>query len=1454
MAEDYLNERRNELIQQEFEENSSFISAWQAGIGAIGLGAVIFRKRLGSFTQDALTYLGNPNSAGLSRGIDELANIGDNQTVQGLRGLRSFKYNVKKNTLDLGPVDLIDDVRSTIDIMGATDPTVAQTIAKRATEYINREITNKNIYPSFFTKGLQRLTVGDVFNNPTYFKQAIGDEQFKVLKQGHLKGLVELDTVLDRNLYKNKANQLRDLRVSKLTYVDPEGKSSSLFGKLTGGFDFFGQAAVFRSLRGAKAGVAVLGPTNEFAGPRFFVGGNVYGFDKTGTEMLLGTGRKLRQAGDPLDAVTTMRQGTSKIDPKKIALHYEGSSIPGPFKDVLQKIEKTTGVGFSFANRPSLIHRLLINPIKRLNALNKSTGVVYRHEYQMEKQLSKLTDAFIGAEYPELIKKHGIARAVEGGNKAVNIKDLSFFKRLSVVFDTADDFSVVKTASYNAKQQARASKKFAILSNKDLIARVPEGGLTSLNKTLPDDLGRKLGQLQRDTLTKAGDVIRNNKAAYYDVGSSRVVPGLTPLSDLTNYLFYRTNSLASDSLLGIGFAPGKTFAGSAARLGAIPVAYEAARQVGLYADYASEQYLGFSPIKSAAALFANANLMQQSIREATGLQQSFEFLDEAFPGSVNSEGSFAARSILAPLGGLAFGLGRGSVKLGLGIAGGIYGAIGGIRPDQTESELRAEYEGQSKVAVRKSALWGIGYSPLFGGAPKYFDYSWYYKLQNDNEIVSKYGSKEEYFKYNQSVFGIPLPTLSNLGGLRNITNLYRYEDQNYYSRPYLETRSQLESFPIIGPALDAVFGKPVRYRSPDDLPLLSANLVDRGLTPTAAKQLGIPAIAASEVQAESPSDPLDRIQRQADIAAEPLGVYKFAMEYLGVDLGPSGRPRTATSDVATSPGRALYSANLGGLFGQTEFLRRFALSEYSSPYNVSQLYNPLINNMPRFLPGSQSEYEKDRGYFIDFTRGDAYTKIERGDHRLPGAGYFNLNQTRGTPDNLDIVDKFLILADVAPYSAAYREMEKQVQNMNLEPEWRAKVDAAIDQRKQIMGVDNRYPRYENDIININESIKNSAAYVGARKAYDFLTHDILAEIPYLGSKFFPFRDPYEQYRKFYVEGAEYADWNRPYETILRASYTDMALEDPGTAAMKGAVLGGLLSGPMRFFNPLRGLHAGPGAPVFAGVSPINPRTVIGGAAIGTTASSVRIAQGKSEDYVPEYAQRESDAFMYMDAFAYTKARTYEQMALDQGDSGLASQYRQQQTRTLLGANNPMMIRAAMPTSAEKKYFDYFTQNPDAGNFEGMKGYMQYAVGTSLGRDYPNQAESDDMALEVINTAALPSYDFMGWHPSVSANAAKLKMVQHGINGVSDNIHKYGFFNSHENELKNRLPNLNEQQIFYQAPKNYKSMDELIRMNIEGLHEMNFATTPSPYGFSRIANIILDRRPEFLQYSHDYMRS
>ncbi len=1443
-AGNYINEQaRQERENATVSVGSSWLKVMAAGMGSIALGAMLLKTRINTGNN----VLGNIfNFLGLPRGIkiaDVAANTGKSTPKSNSVGIRSVldtTFDINRNHINLGPIDIVDDLRNTTEILGTTRIGEAQAaFTKEVTEYIHREQVNAGNHAGYFTQGLERVTLKNVLEGQDTWSKVLGNEQWQVLDKARKAGIVNENQFLDSGIYFNKNTQeILDFRkrniFSKVVPVEIGGQT--LYRRV-GRLDMFGQAPVFSDLVGANKGVALLNPSDSGA-PRVFIGGKVFGYYENAQgvveQQLLATNRAIRRSGGPLEMIHASRQGRAGITlPKR----------EGPIGSVVGFMEKQLGIGPAYATRDNLIDRFIINPIKRYRALASGEAQVYRHEFRREVQTNKAFDAAFGGEIPELMTKSGAAVPVAGGGKTVPFSDLSAIQRIAVFFDLAEDISVVKTSSINNVAAGLRSG----LDRSDIIAPRRQGAAFIKGNTISSKSQFKnLTDIDRTTVTEAGSKSETFKYAYYDVPgttirgrTSGIVQGL---KDFIPYSFYRLNNLFSESLLGFGMKPDHRLLPLMARTAMIPVAYEAGRQLVNYADYLTEKFTSISPIKVLGSVYAGLRVGQQKVRELTGIRAISSAAETYFPGSVNSDGATIARSVVAPLGVASAFLKKSNFFGAVLGAAATYFAIGGPDPTQTASDLMSEYAGEKKVPVRKGRLWGLGYLPFFGGKPERYDYSWYAKLTSDYKMKSMYGSEQEYWSYHANVFGIPLPTPSNLFGLLNILNPYRLENRNYNERPYMQTGSNLGSFPIFGPLLEATIGqlmKPTVYRQSDKLPLLEASLAQKGLTPSHARMLGISSMNATAYEAENPNTPLNRLARLANVATEPVGIYKFVMEFFGVKLKPDIGTEVATSAMMGDIGRGFYDANVGGLLGQTEMLRRFIMSDYSSDYRRASAINTIENMMPRWLPGSYSESKSDQSYFIDFTTGDPFVKIEDGEARLPGPGYEALNKLySGKSGEYSDVDKFLILADVAPYSNAYKKYEKRVLGMELDEEWKAKVEEAITQRKEVIGVDTRYKRYEEDIVAMNMNTFAKALYAPIRKAYDFLTHDVLAEIPYAGSKLFPFRSPYEQYRKMYVEGSEYASWNTPYEDIVRPAFYDTALEDPITAAGKGAALGFLVSGPMRWFSPFKLMGGQAGGPSLLGM-PFNQQAVGMGALLGAGISTSRIVAGYDQNMIPSHIEQETEAINYMDNISYIKGRMIEAAG---GGSRFAD-------KTLMGAKTVISYRASMPRSADRRYFDYLLSIKEQGltqeMIEGTPSYMSKGISMVMNDSFPTRQESDYAATQFVNTNVIPDSNWMGWNPEVSPAATKLKFIKDGINGVSENIHRFGFYESHEIDLNTRLRQFSEQETNYVQSPMYSDFDSFIQSHNTQVSGGKYRVRrfSTPFGARRELDVSHDREKE-----------
>ena len=117
--------------------------------------------------------------------------------------------------------------------------------------------------------------------------------------------------------------------------------------------------------------------------------------------------------------------------------------------------------------------------------------------------------------------------------------------------------------------------------------------------------------------------------------------------------------------------------------------------------------------------------------------------------------------------------------------------------------------------------------------------------------------------------------------------------------------------------------------------------------------------------------------------------------------------------------RRFWDSGIGGVGGeQMEIVRRF-LPEYSRRRRV----NPLMNKMAEDHPWMPEK----------FMVGDPFSSLPMGEARLPGEGYEAINQLHPdqfASDGYGAIDRYKILADIAPNSAEYKYWKQIVKMMN----------------------------------------------------------------------------------------------------------------------------------------------------------------------------------------------------------------------------------------------------------------------------------------------------------------------------------------------------------------------------------------------------------------------------------------
>lgn len=158
---------------------------------------------------------------------------------------------------------------------------------------------------------------------------------------------------------------------------------------------------------------------------------------------------------------------------------------------------------------------------------------------------------------------------------------------------------------------------------------------------------------------------------------------------------------------------------------------------------------------------------------------------------------------------------------------------------------------------------------------------------------------------------------------------------------------------------------------------------------------------------------LDELQTTARLLT---GIYGYGVSSI---FGRDESKFIANAGDIDSFTRSFWDAGIGGVGGEgAEIARRF-LPEFSRRRRV----NPLLNTMAEEHPWLPEK----------FMTGDSFSKIINGEARLPGVGYEAINTLHPdqfASDGYGAIDRYKILADIAPNSTEYKFWKQIVKMMN----------------------------------------------------------------------------------------------------------------------------------------------------------------------------------------------------------------------------------------------------------------------------------------------------------------------------------------------------------------------------------------------------------------------------------------
>jgi len=1233
---------------------------------------------------------------------------------------------------------------------------------------------------------LRHVTVGDVMENANLQRQ-IGERQFRTLSEASELGLINERTVLHRNrnvrgLYTTPegfiqdtrwataGNALRGLYTATRNFSVAGFRPVELFAGMGKAFtqgEFFGELGVGTVIgRGRKI--------TAQDGISFAMGGNIYrqqrgGFQHAGSGFKLFSSKEGQSAGlmESFQAI----MGMHPLQSHRVAQISQAEADAHPVRDFWQQLQDLVGVGPGFKTRPHVAETFVVYPMRRRQAGRMGGGYV---------PYSEAGGALAGRQgvgfgyVSRRDQRRGFFEKVVNQLQGLNESDAvaaradesrGFMDRVARTMgvDSGDELSALY-----GNQQRGAFLSPAGMAEFRRSGTIRGQSLVVQRPTTAASYGTRPARFHTGEVGEAsyGRATGRTTVRNYVVHDGGVLGNVNLVG---TYMTTRLNNLLS-ATLNYGIRPGSGSYGWVGNIAKIYGGYQAIN-MGLdylsYADYLMEEYTGVSPKKWGLKGYIGLRTGLQKAREVTGVTSAADWIEDTMPGSVDSPLSQALR-FAGPMA-ATFLRGRGPGLSGL--AAGTFLGYGDIQ--KSSEDVYDELIGDKDVAYRRGRWWMLGRQPFGGGPVEFYGKSWIARQLSDYQYTdSLYGSKQEYWRHVNKT-----PTPSNLFNLFESPEEY-LSQKHYYTRPY----------PVDADGSPARMSEAIFNELPEE----------RDVIPDAGARLGLQDGGTHHDRRAivGPYGAGGKLGYYADKISELSGIYKFALWDLPGFSNNTDNRRLASPEAMASRSREFYDNSMGGMLGLSEAYRRFLPDE-----KFNKDYNPIPNQMPDWLPGIRSSFEKDRRYYMDFTLGDPYTKVKQGEARLPGEGYERMHRLHsGAHGTYDAMDRFLILADVAPYSQSYQHYKAIVSSWAkagvLDSYWSEKFDTAQKQVKdKLQQHDFTHRRFTGLVTAPEEEMERVEQWNPLRRsvaaAWEVATHDVVSRaavaVPFaggiLGNKLAPTRSPIEAYQKWELYGEDFADWRTPYKSFIRPMAHELTASDPATATFGGAMLGVFGA------NPLSRL-------VFSGV----------GAALAGTASTAR-AVGTGEmtgGYIPSHREEEREAKEYLDKLKYVKYRRLQQIADAQGDRTLAYQYKKMAGRTLTGmdyslpqAHFQAAARAAMG-KRERGYFDAFTEVTDPESrkriLEMVPEYMKqvYVAAWSKQGDprmraamREMQQSGDARAAEYFRNVRKPDSTWAGWHPSVSQSDIAIRLA----NQEALDIHRFNLWEEQVSESEARFPDL-----------------------------------------------------------------
>lgn len=476
---------------------------------------------------------------------------------------------------------------------------------------------------------------------------------------------------------------------------------------------------------------------------------------------------------------------------------------------------------------------------------------------------------------------------------------------------------------------------------------------------------------------------------------------------------------------------------------------------------------------------------------------------------------------------------------------------------------------------------------------------------------------------------------------------------------------------------------------------------------------------------------------------EMAGIYGFAFanirQTLGFGQGDFEPQRSVLQSASKAYGstRAFWDLNLGGLgdvpigsadVGNLEFseiVRRFIPKERT---NVDYL-NPIKNRMGEqypFLPGPE--------YYTDFTTGDPFTKVQQGEVRLPGVGYERFNTLYG--GSYGPVNQLDILADVAPYSKQFRQINKMVDRMDLTVEEREKV-AEIRRQHEDITTRNNFSDYV-----YKNSSPEDLGISRAMHTVGRIGESIAHADNFITNKAFGKRTAIEDWERSNVYGATFPQWQSPYQSYIQPMLNKATQDNPFVASATLGAAGALFgrTPKARVFGTFVGATAGLASSVFGNVS----ESITG------------------DRFIPQQRKKELALEEYGDILTYMKNTKLASEAQVAGDYKAAFMFRLAAKNTMYGADinseDVEQLSFAIP-KRKREHFKAMIETRDEQDRERILSTAGRLERRFYQAAWGMKVEKKPDLVDYFSNHELPDENWEGWSAGASSDHMKIKIGQ-----------------------------------------------------------------------------------------------